>query len=206
MKRSQAAKLWTLIATAFAEGLRWLDTTPDTAGKSQLERTAELYESFLVDLPYEAADAAIRRLIATWMPTSANRYPPIPVVRAACLAQLAGRRRTGIEAWGDVRKLSGAYDESRLEELDPHVRTALETLGWVRWRDYYSAERGDHRKWTISSESENEASDRARFCELYDRLAAASTEDAIVGQLAPPLPQRIGSAPIAGILAPGGKA
>ncbi len=188
MKPSEAAKIWTLLATAYAEGLRWLD-------KKQLPATSALYESFLLDLDYAAADAAVRRVIATFVPTDARRYPPIPVLRAAILAQTSGRPRTGLEAWGDVRKLTGSYTSDRLDDLDPNTRTVLETFGWIVWRTYFRAG-AEIQRWTVSSESENEASDRARFAELYDRLAGRAQEDAIVGALAPPLPQRaIGGAP-----------
>lgn len=199
MKRSEAAKLWTMIATAYAEGLRWLNGAPDGEGKTQLDRTAELYELFLVDLDYETASAALKRLIATWAPTSANRYPPISVMRAAVLAQATGRRRSGIEAWGDTRKLSGSYTEDRLDKLDPIVRQCLDTLGWIMWRVVTSAGQ-DVRRWHLSSESENEASDRSKFCELYDKLAAGVAEDALVGELAPPLPRRQLGAGVAALL------
>ncbi len=197
MKPSEAAKIWTLLATAYAEGLRWIASGPkDDDGKTQLDRTGELYESFLRDMePYSAADAAVRRVIATFVPTDAKRYPPIPVLRAAILAQTSGRPRTGLEAWGDVRKLTGSYTADRLDDLDPATRTVLETFGWIVWRTYFRAG-AEIQRWTVSSESENEASDRARFAELYDRLAGRAQEDAIVGALAPPLPQRrIGGAP-----------
>ena len=183
MKRSDAAEIWALFTAAYAEGLRWLEP-------KQREHVASLYIDFLVDLDYDAAGPAVRRLIATWTPTSANRYPPIPVVRAAVLAQREGRPRSGLEAWADVKALTGAYEQSKLDEIDPAVRECIEGLGWVRWHPFYSAARGEFRKWTVCSDSDNEASDRARFCERYDEIAEAAREDAIVGQLAPPLPRR----------------
>jgi hypothetical protein len=181
VRPSEAAKIWAVFATAYAEGLRWLEA-------KQLPITASLYQEFLLDLDAETAVAAVRRLIATWQPTSANRYPPIPVVRAAVLAQQTGRPRTGIEAWADLRTLTGSYERERLETLDPVFRQCVEGLGWVEWRPFFSVARGEFTKWTIAL-GENEASDRARFCELYDRLAGAAHEDAIVGALAPPLPR-----------------
>lgn len=192
MKPSEAAKIWAMFATAYAEGLRWLDD-------EQRAETGRLYGDFLLDLDYRAANAAVRRLIATWMPTSANRYPPIPVVRAAVLAQQTGRRRTGIEAWGDLRKLTGAYERERLDEIDPILRQCIEGFGWIEWRPFFSAARGEFQKWSVVL-GENEAADRARFCELYDRLAGAAQEDAIVGQLAPPLPRRRIGAGLAALL------
>lgn len=197
MTRSDAAKLWAMLATAYAEGMRWLD-------EAQRRDVARLYVEFLLDLEYAPADAAVRRIIATWAPTSANRYPPIPVLRAAVLAQTEGRRRSGLEAWGDLQRLTGTYEAERLQGLDPLVRQCLETLGWLEWRPFYSAARGEFQKWTVAL-GENEAADRARFCELYDRLAAAAQEDAVVGLLAPPLPRRqlaLGEArPVAALIA-----
>jgi hypothetical protein len=197
VKPSQAAAIWAMFATAYAEGLRWLG--------SQLEATAALYQRFLLDLDYEHAEAAVVRLIATWAPTSANRYPPIPVVRAAVLEQQAGRARTGIEAWGDLRALSGSYERERLDEIDPHVRRCIEDLGWVVWSPYFSVSRGEFQRWRVARDGENEASDRARFCELYDRLATTERQDAIVGRLAPrPSARRMGLVSFAALM-PGAK-
>lgn len=199
MKRSEAAKLWAMFATAYAEGLRWLESQPAAEGRTQFDETAALYQGFLVDLDYAAADAAVRRLIATWLPTSANRFPPIPVVRAAVLAQQAGRTRSGIEAWADIRKLTGAYEREKLDEIDPLLRQCIEGLGWIEWRPFFSSVRGEFLKWTLAL-GENEAADRARFCELYDRLAGAAQEDAVVGALVPPLPRRMMGMGLAALL------
>jgi hypothetical protein len=199
VKRSDAAKLWAMFATAYAEGLRWLDGQVLADGRTQYDETADLYQRFMLDLPYEAADAAVRRLIATWQPTSANRYPSIPTLRAAVLAQQTGRRRSGIEAWGDLRKMTGSYEESRFDEMDPIVRQCLDALGWIEWSPFFSAARGEFMKWKLVL-GENEAADRARFVELYDRIAAAQHEDTIVGALAPPLPRRQMGAGVAALL------
>lgn len=128
--------------------------------------TAVVYRRMLADLDAGIARAAIERLIATckWFPTVAE-------IREACAALTAGPRRAGGEAWGDVRRAISRYGYSRepgrdFAFEDPLVAKAVSALGWG----------------AICS-SENEVADRARFIELYDKLARDNRAEVVSGSL-----------------------
>ncbi len=185
MTEPEAAKLVAMLATAWPEGLRWQD-------EHQQAEQRRLYRQFLLDLPYAAGDAAVVRLIATWKPTAAQRWPSIADLRAAIAEQLAGRRMLGAEVWGEICRLVRRYGAHRtpgvdFEVGDPVVAAVISEIGW--------------RELCLSEER---VADRARVIELADQLGARETTDRVVGRLAPPIPQRRLAAPeplrLAGIL------
>jgi hypothetical protein len=179
----EAAKLVTMLITAWPDGMRWLDP-------GQQAETRALYRQFLMDLDYAAGDAAVRRLIATWRPTNAQRMPTIAELRAAIATQRDGRAMAGGEAWGAVRRLRGG-DQASYEALDPTARAVLEGLGWVVWDDLF---RGGEvvKRWrvVIGQSVDDAVADRARFIELWDQLVSRGGTDRAVGLMAPPVPQR----------------
>ncbi len=129
--------------------------------------TVAIYQRMLADLDFVAARAAVERLLATskWLPTIAE-------IREATLAVTAGEARPGGAAWGDVKAAIRRYGYDRRPGVDfyfadPVVLEAVRALGWFEL-----------------CSSENEVSDRARFIDLYDRLAV----DARARQLAGGLP------------------
>lgn len=112
------------------------------------------FESALADLGYAVANAAVEQIIGTsrWMPTIAD-------IRERVLSLLSGEIRPGGDAWGSVLKAIAARGRNRtpgvdFEFCDPVVHEAVKALGWSQLCD-----------------SENATADRARFVELYDRLA-----------------------------------
>lgn len=111
------------------------------------EENASVYETMLGDLDFEPTMAAVARIVRTskFMPTVAE-------VRAAVLELRDGTGRTAEDAWGDVvaeiRRV-GSY--ARPVFADPVVAFTVERLGWRN----------------LCLEGRNDASDRARFCELY---------------------------------------
>ena len=128
------------------------------------EATSEVYETMLADLDFEPAQEAVHRLCATseWLPTIAK-------IRATYTDITRGPRRTGAEAHGDVLaeiRRVGAYDKPRF--VDPIVAECVASMGW----------RG-------LCLGDNEAADRARFIELYDRLSERDRQDAVVGRALP---------------------
>lgn len=141
----------------------------------------------LGDVPFEVVKAAIARLVCSskWMPSIAE-------VRAEIGTIHHGRRRSGIDAWGDVRAL-GTYREG-FDGIDPVVLYACKAFGWIQtrtlWRDGQDVE-----QWNVAT-GENEAADRARFAELYDktvadeRIAAQISPGAQIPQLSEPRGQR----------------
>lgn len=191
MTDEEAAKLLAVMVTAWPDGLRFLDEKQQVA-------TRALYRKFLRDLEYGAADAAVCRLIATWRPTSAQRWPSVAELRAAVVTAQHGRTPTGGEAWGAARRLRGG-DEVAFAQLDLALRATLVELGWIVWDTVFTGGTSV-RRWrvAIGVSVDDVVADRARFIELYDQLASRATSDRVVGQLAPPIPVRrlTGGAPV----------
>lgn len=118
------------------------------------QETTAVYERMIRDLEYPLANAAVERLLATckFMPTVAE-------IRETALALAVGEQKPGGEAWGKVLALVARYGSYRepgkdFEIADPVLRKSIASLGW--------------REICLS---ENQAADRARFIELYDKLA-----------------------------------
>jgi len=117
------------------------------------EATCKAYELFLVDLDYELAQAAVRRLAST-----AKFRPSIAEIRESAAVEAIGEKRSGADAWGDVIRAIryvGSYGAPSFD--DPFTARAVEALGW--------------RNLCLGDSSE--ASDRARFCEVYDAVAGS---------------------------------
>lgn len=142
-------------------------------------QTSQVYERMLRDLDYRAANAAVERLLATsrFMPTVAD-------VREAALALTSGEIKPGGEAWGEVLRLISRYGARRYDVgweppiADPATRQTVAALGWVNLCD-----------------SENQVADRARFVELYDKLAASQRRSQLSEHL--PATQRLREAQVA---------
>lgn len=125
-----------------------------------------VYERMLGDLDYAASAAAVAQLVATsrWMPTVAE-------VRERAFALQSGEVRAGGEEWGSVVRAIGRYGRNRVPGVDfafscPVTHEAVRGLGWVALCD-----------------SEHQASDRARFVELYDKLAIQARRAALTEAL-----------------------
>ena len=122
-------------------------------------QTAQVYEEFLQDLDYDKANAAVRRLV-----TTARFMPAIAEIREACVESAHGQVRPGGDAWGDVLAAVRKFGIYRTPQFaDPVVARAVQSLGWGE-----------------ICNSENQAADRARFIELYDRLSKAQRREAQV--------------------------
>lgn len=129
--------------------------------------TSRVYESLLADLDLEVAKEAVLRLIATskWLPTIAE-------IRSTAVDIERGPVRSGGEAYGDVLaeiRRTGHYGVPRFN--DPLVARCVEMMTW----------RG-------LCLGDNEASDRARFIELYENLASRARTDIVAGRALPSPP------------------
>jgi hypothetical protein len=142
MTEGQASKLVAALMAAYSTSKLTTESSP-------------VYERMLSDLDYQTADAAVARLIAT------SKYPPtVAEIREAALTLHHGEVRAGGEAWRDVGEAIGRYGRLRVPGrdftfIDPVVGECVDGLGWREL-----------------CESENATADRARFVELYDKLAA----------------------------------
>jgi hypothetical protein len=137
------------------------------------EDASKVYEALLADLDFATAQEAVVRLISTskWLPTIAE-------IRATAADIKHGPVRSGGEAYGDVLaeiRRTGAWGAPSFK--DPLVAECVRLMTW----------RG-------LCLGENEASDRARFIELYDNLAARERGNVVAGRALP--------APTAGLALP----
>lgn len=181
MTEIEAQQLIVMMSTAWPDGIRHLSAR-------QQEETQGLYRMFLLDLPYDAANAALTRMIAA--SHESPRWPAIATLRREIAAQMHGRQLPAGEAWGIVLKLGAPRDDESWEQVDPLIRRCCESMGWVV-RDTIWRTGSEHRRTRVAL-GEHEPSDRARFCELYDQLAREHRVERTVGQLAAPEQRRIG--------------
>lgn len=121
---------------------------------------ARVWMEMLGDFTYAQCNAALRLLVQTrqFMPTIAE-------IRSAVLDLERGPVTAGGDAWGDVlaaMKSKGAHRTPGIDFTFPDVTTArcVQRLGW---RDLCL--------------SENTVADRARFIELYDKLATETRRE-----------------------------
>lgn len=114
-----------------------------------------VYVRMLADLDFEATNAGIARLVAT------AKFPPtIAEIRESTKTMESGDVRAGGEAWGDLLKAISRRGRNRQPGQDfvfddPVVAEVVAALNWRELCD-----------------SENQEADRARFIQLYDKLAA----------------------------------
>lgn len=170
----EAAKLLAVLCTAFPDGMRFLS-------EDQQADTRALYRMYLEDWPYAVGDAAVRRIVASY-----RRWPTIADIRQACTAQTYGRQRLAGEAWGDVKALR-TPQERPITDLDPALRACIISMGWIQHDTLFRGS-AQIKRWRVVT-GDNEAADRAKFCEMYEQLAQRITQDRVVGQLAPALPR-----------------
>lgn len=181
MTEVEAQQLIVMMSTAWPDGIRHLSAP-------QQEQTQGLYRMFLLDLPYDAANAALTRMIAA--SHEARTWPTIATLRREIATQMHGRQMAAGEAWGIVLKLGTPRDEERWAQVDPLIRRCCESMGWVVRDTIWRA--GTEHERTRVELGEHEPSDRARFCELYDELARHQRVDRAAGQLSAPTQRRIG--------------
>lgn len=178
MNRADAAKLVAVIVA----------TTPSQSHRLDARRLDEMvtaYASLLDDLTYEQCNAALRVLLQTrtWMPSVAD-------IRSTVLEIQRGPQRAGGDAWGFVLqavKREGFYRTPGVDFTfrDPIIARCVETMGWQEL-----------------CLSENAVADRARFIELYDKLASNARREQQSPMLAGAREQREMGASTVGQLLP----
>lgn len=150
---------------------------------SDLHAMLEVWSLALADVDLASARAAAARIVCTskWLPSIAE-------FRAAVGDVHHGSRRSGAEAWGDIRPLLEYRDREAMASVDPLVLEVCTAQGWITWRTLWRSGE-DVEQWHVTL-GENLAADRARFIELYDALALSERKTA---QLTPggKIPERI---------------
>lgn len=180
----EAQQLIVVMSTAWPDGIRHLSA-------DQQVETQRMYVRFLLDLPYDVANAALTRMIAATH--EARAWPTIATLRREISTLLHGRQMPSGEAWGVVLKLGAPRDGAAWGKVDPLIRRCCEAMGWIVrdtvWRGKAEIARirvelGDH-----------EPSDRARFCELYDQLAREQRVERATGkaQIEAPRQRQLGA-------------
>lgn len=123
--------------------------------------TSEIYETMLADLTYEAASAAVGRLVR-----KSTFLPSIAEIREEAATLELGDVKPGAEAWGEVlraiRKV-GSYGNPHF--ADEITAACVRMLGWRN----------------LCLEGHNDAADRARFIELYNELAKRERTEVVAG-------------------------
>jgi hypothetical protein len=150
MTRQEAAKLVAVILAA----------CPAQGSKLNEQRQlamVDAFESLLGDIPYAAASAAVAVLLQT-----KPYMPAIAEIRSTVLELSGNSIAPGGEQWGAVLEAVRRYGSYRTPGVDFHFNDdttgrCVKALGWQE-----------------ICLSENQTADRARFIELYDKLAAHS--------------------------------
>ena len=180
--------------------VRWiLGAWPVQAVKVDRYAMTMAYGAALVDLDAKQAQAAVVELTKTeeeWIPSPAK-------IRARVVTMNHGERRSGIEAWCDVVRLgtSARAGDVAASVCDPVTAACMDRLGMIR--RYLVVSSGiDTTRWYVARDPEDEVSDRARFCELYDQISGQQRKSVQLSPGAKVLsPPRSGEArPIGGLV------
>lgn len=91
--------------------------------------TAELWARMLSDVPYEVAEKALMKVLAT-----ARYFPTVAEMREAAAQITNPALPSWVEAWGEVAKAVRVYGWPRpaeaLASLSPLARRVAEAIGW----------------------------------------------------------------------------
>lgn len=159
MNRKEAAKLVAVMMASCPAQSSRLDDNRATA-------MVDAFVSLLDDVTYDEANAALRVLLQT-----SPYMPAVADIRKTVLELKYGGLVPGGEQWGEVLKHISRYGSYRTPGVD------------FQFADAVTAQCVKALGWQELCLSENAVADRARFIELYDKLAAQSHKE----KLAPAL-------------------
>lgn len=150
--------------------------------------TAAIYAATLQDIDGEILNAGVLDCI-----TRCKFFPTVAEIREAAFSVSSARiaQPTALEAWGHVKAMVGDFGYYRVPDVSDFAdHTAGETILTLGWRDF------------CMSESDDEMSWRARFCDLYDAKCQRERE---YGRMLPEVRQtitrRLGGATIGQMIA-----
>lgn len=134
------------------------------------------YASALQDLDYADVKRAMVRLARV-----SEKLPTVAAIRAAVVTTRSSKRRTGSEAWGDLRGLRTYRERAALDAFpDQLVLEICRSFDWIEWRTLWRGGQ-DIEQWHVVT-GENESADRARFIDAYDQLATNTAREAQASQ------------------------
>lgn len=150
MRRSEAAKVWAMLAEA-------------CSGRPLDEQALDMRVRLIEDLDRDAAEKAALRWAQshTWVPSVAE-------FRAAVTDVVAGPAKPPGEAWGEAKALVSQFGWARPpDEGDVDDPLILRTVDAVfgSWQDF------------CASPLDHEMADRARFIDTYQQYAQRARED-----------------------------
>lgn len=150
MTKSEAAAL-----------LGWAVANFPNMQERDLRPTAELWYRMLADLPYEIAEKALLRVLAT-----AKHFPTVAEIREAAVELTSDPVPTAMEAWAEVRRAISLYGYYREEEALASLSPATaQVVRWIGWQEICASEQPD----VI----------RAQFRMAYERYVARAKEEAV---------------------------
>lgn len=136
------------------------------------------YASGLQDLGYEDVRRAMVRLSRI-----SEKLPTVAAIRAAVVTTRSSKRRTGSEAWGDLRSMRQFRELDAKKEIDPLVLEICTSFDWIEYRTLWRSG-GDVEQWHVVT-GENESADRARFIDAYDQMIVNRWREAQAAKGAP---------------------
>jgi hypothetical protein len=160
MNKQEARRLVLVLFSGYASQMSFIK--PDDA-----KMMIETYVGGFEDLAADDLKAAIARAHKLSV-----KLPSIAEIRSLVIESsgVAGaKRRTGVEAWGEVIGAIGKYGRDRVPGVsfsfsDPIVDHIVYSLGWRELCD-----------------SENQTADRARFIEAYEKSSLMQRREAAAG-------------------------
>lgn len=145
-------RVWMVLISAYPSWEKELS-------EDKLADTLTIYERLLQDIPGEALEAAALQLIA-----ECKFFPTVAELRAKALSLLGPRSPSPMEAWGEVKMAFSRYGRYQAPKFEnPITAKVVQSMGWLSLCD-----------------SENEASDRARFIQAYEVLCQRERKDALL--------------------------
>lgn len=109
--------------------LAWAVANFPQLQERDMRPTAELWARMLADVPYEVAEKALMKVLAT-----AKYFPTVAEMREAVAELTSPQVPDAMDAWGEVVRAIRNYGYYRQEEalasLSPITRKVVENIGW----------------------------------------------------------------------------
>ena len=136
--------------------LQWATANFPSMQEKDMRPTAALWEKMLGDLPYDVAESAMVKVLAT-----TKFFPTVAEIREAAIAVAQPKGLTAAEAWGEVVQAISRFGQYRPDEavasLSPSTARVVRLMGF---RDLCI--------------SENNGVDRAHFLRMYEQIGRST--------------------------------
>lgn len=140
------------------KGMKAVYTSPNFLPDAD---SVKIWYRLLGDMPYELANIAIQRHMAT------NKFPPTVAEIRQAAVQTVDTPQNWADGWEQFRRAVGKYgyyqQDAALASMDETTRKVVKRLGWKQL-----------------CESENQMQDRANFRIIYEQEANRRREMAVL--------------------------